>query len=155
MQIPMKVDYGVRALVDLAMQGCDSPVRASDIASRAMIPESYLAQVLHALGKAGIVKSQRGPQGGHTLALAPEDIRLSAVMTCLGTAENLVFCLDDSAACAHAPSCAQRELWNEVELAVYGILDSRTIAHLVDRSREITRAKIVDRQPAALANSRN
>ena len=155
MQIPMKVDYGVRALVDLAMRECDSPVRASDIASRAMIPESYLAQVLHALGRAGIVKSQRGPQGGHSLALAPEDIRLSAVMTCLGSAENLVFCLDDSAACAHAPSCAQRELWNEVALAVYRILDSRTIAQLVDRSREITRARMVDQRPVELANIRN
>ena len=46
MYIPIKVDYGVRALVDLAVNGTDGPVRASEIAKRTVIPEQYLAQVL-------------------------------------------------------------------------------------------------------------
>ena len=120
-----------------------------------MIPEAYLAQVLHALGKAGMVKAQRGPHGGHTLALDPEEIRLSEVMECLGAAENLVFCLDDGAVCIHAPSCAQREMWQEVELAVYRILDSRTIGHLVDRSHEILRSRASGTQAVALQDRRN
>ena len=62
MHIPMKVDYGVRALVDLALHAGDGPVRAADIASRTVIPEAYLAQVLHALNKSGFVSSHRGPQ---------------------------------------------------------------------------------------------
>jgi len=90
MHIPVKVDYGVRALVDLALHAKDQPIRASDIARRTMIPEPYLAQVMHALGKVGIVRAQRGPQGGHALALEPDDIRLSMVMDCLGGTENLV-----------------------------------------------------------------
>ena len=155
MQIPLKVDYGVRALVDLAMHRQNSPLRASEIASRTMIPEAYLAQVLHTLGKAGMVKAQRGPQGGHTLALDPHQIRLSEVMECLGTSENLVFCLDDTAVCIHAPSCAQREVWQEVELAVYRILDSRTIGNLVDRSREILRDRALAAQPVLSQESRN
>ena len=155
MQIPLKVDYGVRALVDLAIHRQNAPVRASEIASRTMIPEAYLAQVLHALGKAGMVKAQRGPHGGHMLALDPEDIRLSEVMECLGASENLVFCLDDGAVCIHAPSCAQREVWQEVELAVYRILDSRTIGHLVDRSNEILRGRASGTQGVALADRRN
>ena len=155
MQIPIKVDYGVRALVDLAIHRQNSPLRASEIAGRTMIPEAYLAQVLHALGKAGMVKAQRGPHGGHTLALEPEEIRLSEVMECLGATENLVYCLDDSAVCIHAPSCAQREVWQEVELAVYRILDSRTIGHLVDRSNEILRSRESGTQAVALGDRRN
>ena len=155
MQIPIKVDYGVRALVDLAMNRQNSPLRASEIAGRTMIPEAYLAQVLHALGKAGMVKAQRGPHGGHTLALDPEDIRLSEVMECLGSSENLVYCLDDTAVCIHAPSCAQREVWQEVELAVYRILESRTIGHLVDRSHEILRNRASGTQTATLHDRRN
>ena len=152
MQIPLKVDYGVRALVDLAMNRQNAPLRASEIAGRRMIPEAYLAQVLHALGKAGMVRAQRGPHGGHMLALDPWDIRLSEVMECLGASENLVFCLDDGAVCIHAPSCAQREVWQEVELAVYRILDSRTIGQLVDRSREILRNRA---QTVMLQDRRN
>ena len=39
MYIPIKVDYGVRALVDLALYGDEGPVRASEIAKRTVIPE--------------------------------------------------------------------------------------------------------------------
>lgn len=139
MHIPVKVDYGVRALVDLALHADQQPIRASEIAQRTMIPESYLAQVMHALGKDGIVRAQRGPQGGHALAMAPADIRLSMVMNCLGGTDNLVACLDNAAWCAHVPACAQREVWQSVELAVYQILDSKTISDLAERSQAMGR----------------
>ena len=137
MHIPVKVDYGVRALVDLALHANEQPIRASEIAQRTMIPEAYLAQVMHALGRAGIVRAQRGPQGGHTLALEPDDIRLSMVMDCLGSTENLVACLDNVGWCVHVPACAQREVWQSVELAVSQILYSKTISDLVVRSQAI------------------
>lgn len=157
MHIPVKVDYGVRALVDLALHADDQPIRASEIARRTMIPEPYLAQVMHALGKAGIVRAQRGPQGGHALALDPNDIRLSMVMDCLGSGENLVACLDDVSSCVHVPGCAQREVWLSVELAVFQILDSKTISDLVLRSQAILgNQKLASRlQPLTAQSSKN
>ena len=153
MHIPVKVDYGVRALVDLAMHRAAAPVRASEIAGRTMIPEPYLAQVLHTLGRAGLVRSQRGRLGGHSLAVEPDDIRLSFVMDCLGPNDNLVPCLEDMNACIHVPVCAQREVWHEVELAVDRVLSSRTIADLVARSYAI-QAEATTRK-IKLSGSRN
>ena len=89
MYIPIKVDYGVRALVDLALYGAGGPVRASEIAKRTVIPEQYLAQVLHTLNKSGFTGSHRGPRGGHFLAMEPSDIRLSNVMMSLGELRRL------------------------------------------------------------------
>ena len=140
MHIPMKVDYGVRALVDLALHAGDGPVRATDIASRAVIPEAYLAQVLNALNKSGFIRSIRGPQGGHTLAMDPSEVTLSAVMACLDGSDTLVRCLDDTGMCVHVPVCAQREVWRRVEEAVYNVLDSTNIADLADRTRAIESA---------------
>ena len=155
MHIPVKVDYGVRALVDLALHHQSAPVRASEIAGRTMIPEPYLAQVLHALGRAGLVRSQRGRQGGHTLAVEPEEISLSSVMDCLGTKENLVPCLYDVNACIHVPACAQREVWQEVELAVDRILSTRTIGDLVDRSHAILATSATGTRPMDFSNTQN
>ena len=135
MHIPIKVDYGVRALVDLAMNGDGGPVRASEIAGRTSIPEPYLAQVLHGLSKNGIIKSLRGPQGGHLLAKAPSEIRLSKVMACLGGTETPVACLEDYTSCIHVPVCAQREVWRNVAETVFRILDSTSIQDLVNRTR--------------------
>ena len=48
MHVPIKVDYGVRALVDLAMYGSDGKsLRSAEISERTAIPNAYLAQVLH------------------------------------------------------------------------------------------------------------
>jgi Rrf2 family protein len=102
-----------------------------------MIPAPYLAQVMHSLGQSGIVKSQRGPQGGHSLARDPYEVTLSAVLVALGGMDTPVACLGDTAACAHVPSCAQREVWRDVDEAVYQILDKVTVGQLVDRTRAI------------------
>ncbi|MCI0778544.1 MAG: Rrf2 family transcriptional regulator, partial [Chloroflexi bacterium] len=64
MRIPMKVDYGVRALVDLAQYATPGRlIRTAEIASREAIPEPYLDQVLTTLNKFGFIRSRRGPQG--------------------------------------------------------------------------------------------
>ena len=141
MHIPIKVDYGVRALVDIALHSEGGPVQAAQIARRMAIPEPYLAQVLRALRTHNMLRSQRGPQGGHSLAMDPSEIRLSDVMACLAGAETLVACLDDTEICVHAPACAQREVWRDVARAVYDILGSTSIADLVARTREIDAAR--------------
>ena len=146
MHIPIKVDYGVRALVDLAQQSSGKPVRAADIARRSVIPEPFLAQVLHALSKSGLVRSHRGPQGGHTLAMAPADINLRMVVESLGAAATTVGCLDDTWSCIHVPACAQRELWQSVEEAVFNILGATSIADLVERGRGIAE-RAADKKP--------
>jgi Rrf2 family protein len=138
MHVPIKVDYGVRALVDLAMYGSDgNSLRASDISQRTAIPNAYLAQVLNSLKKAGFVKSTRGPHGGHELAVDPDTIHLSSVMEVLDGTDNLVNCLDDDNFCVHSPACAQKEIWRTVEDAIHGVLFSITVSDLARRTQFI------------------
>ena len=138
MHIPMQVDYGVRALVDLAKHEHKGPVRASEIAKRQAIPEPYLAQVLHTMHKKGLTKSQRGPKGGHSLAIKPSKISMGMVMTHLGGPQTIIGCLDDAGGCDQSPACGQRGIWREVEDAIHTVLDSTSIADLVQRSRDLT-----------------
>jgi len=79
MRVPMKVDYGVRALVELALHYGEGPVQTAEIAYRQGIPEAYLDQLMTTLNKFGFVLSRRGPQGGHRLASDPVDIDLGMV----------------------------------------------------------------------------
>ena len=138
MHVPIKVDYGVRALVDLAMYGSDGDsLRSSDISQRTAIPNAYLAQVLHSLKKAGFVKSTRGPNGGHQLAVDPDTIHLSSIMEVLDGTNNLVNCLDDDNFCVHSPACAQKELWRTVEEAIHGVLFSITVSDLARKTQFI------------------
>ena len=99
MRIPMKVDYGIRALVELAQHRTDGHVPTAEIARRQEIPEPYLDQLLGTLQKFGFIRSRRGPQGGHALAKSPGEINLEMVMATLeGMGEPLV-CLEDPGEC--------------------------------------------------------
>lgn len=133
MHIPIKVDYGVRALVDLAQHKDGGPVRSSDIARRQLIPEAFLDRLLHTMGKAGLIHSYRGPLGGHALGMHPDQITLGMVMIALGETGTLIGCLEDPALCNLSPACSQRDIWRDVEEAVQHILDQTTIADLVAR----------------------
>jgi len=138
MHVPIKVDYGVRALVDLAMYGSNGNLlRSAEISKRTAIPNAYLAQVLHSLKKAGFVKSTRGPRGGHELAVDPNTIQLSSVMELLDGQDNLINCLDDEGFCVHSPYCAQKEIWMTVEDAIHGVLSSITVSDLARRTELI------------------
>jgi Rrf2 family protein len=137
MKIPMKVDYGVRALVELAQRHGDRSVQTVEIAESQSIPEPYLDQLLPVLHKFGFISSRRGPQGGHILAKAPHDISLGMVMASLeGTAAPLD-CMDEPTECTLSSICAQREVWRSVEDAVHGVLSSTTIADLANRQKRL------------------
>ena len=68
MRVSSRADYGVRALFELALRAGQGPVHSKEIAARQEIPEAYLHQVLGALSRAGLIRSTRGPLGGHELA---------------------------------------------------------------------------------------
>ncbi|MEK7681549.1 MAG: Rrf2 family transcriptional regulator [Chloroflexota bacterium] len=135
MHIPIAVDYGVRALVDMAQHVDQGLARTSDIARRNAIPELYLEQLLHTLNRKGLTRSQRGPQGGHALAVNPTDITLSMVVAALGETPTLVPCMDNLDKCSLVPACAQRDVWRTVEQAIRNVLDTTTIEDLVTRTR--------------------
>ena len=133
MHIPMQVDYGVRALVDLAAHAAQVSVRAAEIARRQSIPEPYLARVLHMLQRHGLTRSQRGPSGGHSLAMDASEITMGAVMRHLGGTQAIVGCLGSTGGCDQSPSCGQRSVWREVEKAIQTVLDATSIADLAGR----------------------
>ena len=138
MKLSMKVDYGVRVLVDLAQRYGQGAIHSSDIAARQGIPEPYLDQLLMALRKAGFIFSKRGPQGGHALAKVPAEINLGEVITALegSTAPD---CVQEPAGCERATICVQRDVWRAIEEATQKLLQATTISELVqqqERRRE-------------------
>ena len=137
MKIPMRVDYGVRALVELAQHYDEHSVQAADIASSQGIPEAYLDQLMSTLHKYGFVVSRRGPQGGHRLAMDPKDINLHMVMSTLDGNLSPIDCLITPTDCVFSDSCAQQEVWKSVEEAVEEVLRNIKISDLVQRNRDL------------------
>ncbi len=141
MRVSMKGDYGVRALVELAHHYGEGPVQSAAIASRQSIPEPYLDQLLTSLRRAGLIRSVRGPQGGHALIRDPGDIRLSEAIVALEGSLAPIGCLDDPAGCPKTASCSLRPVWCEVQAATLQILEGITIGDLAERERAASGAR--------------
>jgi Rrf2 family protein len=80
MRVSAKVDYAVRAAVELAAAPPGEPVKAERIAEAQAIPRKFLDTILQTLRQAGLVESRRGPDGGHHLALPAAEITIADVI---------------------------------------------------------------------------
>ena len=137
MRVPMKVDYGVRALVELASHYGDRSVQTAEIASRQSIPEAYLDQLLTTLHKFGFIRSRRGPLGGHTLAKDPSEIHLGMIMETLEGNTPALDCLAEPNECSLSHTCAQRDVWRSLDGAMYDLLSATTVADLAHRQNHM------------------
>ena len=142
MRIPMRVDYGVRALVELALNYGEGPVQTSVIASKQGIPEAYLNQLMTTLHKCGFVLSRRGPQGGHWLASDPSEINLDTVIRTLDANSSPLDCLINPLDCVFSESCAQQEVWKSVEEAIQEVLSHISLADLARRQRHLAEVSV-------------
>ncbi len=79
MRVSAKADYAVRAAVELAATK-EGLAKAEDVAAAQRIPLNFLVKILHELRLAGLVRSHRGPEGGHRLARPPEQISVADVL---------------------------------------------------------------------------
>jgi Rrf2 family protein len=80
MHVTAKADYAVRAVVELANSKQDSPRKVDEVAQAQGIPVSFLENILTQLRSAGIVRSQRGPEGGYWLAHPAEEVNLAQII---------------------------------------------------------------------------
>jgi Rrf2 family protein len=133
MKLTMKGDYGLRAMLDLAVYYGQGPIESADIARRQYIPEQYLDQILMALRKEGLVKSVRGPKGGHMLARPPVQITMAQVMQALEGYVPPMECLPHPDFCKLSPGCALREVWQKIDDMTQQLLTSTTIDDLAAR----------------------
>jgi Rrf2 family cysteine metabolism transcriptional repressor len=133
MRITTKGEYGLRALVDLAQHQGQGPIQSAAIAARQQIPENYLSQLLLTMRKAGLIKSIRGPQGGHMLTRAASEVTLGEVIAVLEGPMLPMDCVDpDFTACCLLDACMIRDVWRDLKAATDDVLYSTTLAHLLD-----------------------
>jgi Rrf2 family protein len=80
MRVSAKAEYAVRAAMELAAAGDETPVKKSAIVSAQRIPPKFLENILGELRNAGLVESQRGSDGGYWLAKPASEISVADVM---------------------------------------------------------------------------
>ncbi len=127
MRVSAKADYALRATIELAAAG-DGPVKGERIAQAQEIPLKFLENILGDLRHAGIVRSQRGAEGGYWLARPAEEITVADVVRAVeGPIANVRGLGPESV--EYAGSAERlREVWIAVRANLRAVLEHVTLA---------------------------
>lgn len=131
MRLSAYSDYAVRVLMQTALR---SPERTTvaEVAGTFGISRHHLVKVVHDLGRAGYLATQRGIGGGFTLARAPEEIRLGDIVRLGEESETVIDCREDgNRVCRLLPACRLKGVLDEAAAAFFAVVDRYTLADLV------------------------
>ena len=132
MRISAKADYAVRAAVELAAatQPDAKPIKAERIATAQGIPLNFLENILGELRHSGIVRSQRGAEGGFLLARPPDQVTVADVMRAVeGPLASVRGGPPEEAAYGGAAEALPR-VWIAVRANLRGVVENVTVADI-------------------------
>jgi Rrf2 family protein len=124
-------EYALRAVLYLAEHAEDRPVRVGEMAQALRIPRNYLAKTLHQLARHGVLVSLRGKRGGFQLAVRPERLPLSRVITPFDRIEERRRCLLGRSQCSDRSACAAHTRWKDVAEKVAEFFRDTTVADVL------------------------
>jgi len=130
MQIPRRVDYGLRAVIYLSGQDPDKCCSIAEIAKHQGVPRKFLEKIIQDLIRSGLIKSKRGSCGGYTLAKPADSISFYDVIAAIEGPIAVNVCLDHEIGCDQIPRCTMIGVWTEVQRSITEVLSRTTIAAL-------------------------
>jgi Rrf2 family protein len=143
MRVSAKVDYALRASVELAAAR-DGPMKGEQISRAQGIPLKFLENILLELRHHGLVASQRGVEGGYWLARPADEITVADVIRAVeGPLANVRGTRPEDVSYV-GPAEPLQSVWIAVRANLRAVLESVTLAHLAagdlpDQVEQITR----------------
>ena len=147
MRVSAKVDYAVRALIEIAGNNTERPRSAESISAAQDIPRDFLLAVLADLRRAGLVASQRGQAGGWVLLTPADAISVADVIRATDGPLVSVHGRAPEDISYDGSAEALQEVWIAVRSSLREVLEDVTIAHLLAKqlpAAAMTRTKSED-----------
>jgi Rrf2 family transcriptional regulator, nitric oxide-sensitive transcriptional repressor len=129
-------DYAFRVLMYLSVTP-DRRCTIREISDAYQISRPHLMKVVNLLTREGFVTAQRGPNGGLTLAIPADEIRLGDVVRKTEDDLGLVECFRPENKCILTPACALAPALSRAMQAFLEELDKQTIGDLVRRPQPL------------------
>ena len=137
MRLSAKGEYGVRAMVHLALHYRNGPVPLSRIAMDENISRQYLEQIFLLLRRSGLITSVRGVKGGYTLASPPGEIFVGDIIRVLDGPITPVDCLcgkeeEEPFPCGKSERCLASNLWEKLRNQINQLLDNVSLQDMIE-----------------------
>lgn len=126
-------DYGTLILAELAA-GRHGVASAGQVADATHLAQPTVRKLLKSLGRAGLVVSERGVQGGYALARSPEQISAADIIDALEGPVAITECSSADGACDLESYCRVGHAWQKINRSIRRALEDVSLADLRERS---------------------
>lgn len=133
MRVSAKVDYALRAMLELA--AADGLVKGERLASAQAIPQKFLENILVELRRAELVASHRGVEGGYTLARPAAEITVADVIRAVDGPIATVRGVRPDEIRYGGSAQGLHQLWLDLRTAMRDVLEGTTLAALLESRR--------------------
>ncbi len=135
MRLLASTDFALRILMALGQRSSEETVNVETLAQTlGGLSRNHLHKIVQELAALGIVKTIRGAGGGVTLAKAPREVRIGALVRALESDHALVECFRaDHGRCTLDPGCRLRLMLEKAQDRFYETLDDYTLADCLER----------------------
>ena len=130
MRVTAKVDYAVRAAVELGRAEGHGPVKGDHIARAQAMPIKFLENILSDMKRGGLVASQRGADGGYWLARPAAEITVADVIRAVEGPLAAVRGMQPQDFGGPGDAATLQRMWVCVRAALRSVLEHVTIADL-------------------------
>ena len=128
-------EYAIQAVLYLALAPADESVPTNDLTRRLKIPYHFLGKILQRLTRKGLLRSEKGPKGGFSLALPADEITLFHIVEAIDGAAFTHSCVLGFPECSGKNPCSVHEAWGVERDQIYQMLVSRNIAEMAHDMR--------------------
>lgn len=137
MKISTKGRYAIRLMLDIAKYSAGGNVSLKDVSARQDISLKYLEQIVNMLSRAGLVRSQRGAQGGYRIGRNAEEITVGDILRVTEGDIAPVSCLEaEENTCPRAADCLTLPFWEGLYSVINEYLDNTTLADLLKNKKD-------------------
>ena len=133
MKISTKGRYELRVLLDLAMHRDDGFIALKDIAERQNISKKYLEQIVPLLNRSGLLRTNRGFQGGYMLSKPASECTVGEILRLTEGSLAPITCLEQEVnECPRQSSCITLPMWEGLYKQITNYLDNITLQKMID-----------------------
>ena len=129
-KINRRTDYAVRVMLCLARHESGRRMPTQMVQREMQIPSPFLRRIIADLGRVGLIRTYKGPNGGVELGLPAESVQLRHIWEAIEGPLLISDCVNGEKACPQAPHCPVNQCWNRLQRSVLKELEATSLAEL-------------------------
>ena len=133
MKFSTKTRYGVRAILEIALNDSENGIYQKDIAKNQNISYKYLDHIITSLKVAGLVTKAGGRKSGYILTRNPDEISINDIHNAFEPGVCVVDCLSHNYSCKREGICASRGFWGQLNNRITEYLKSTSLKDLMEK----------------------